>query len=45
VNKRIVKELPIRIRDVTMFFFLKKLFFASPDVRNNGIEVVVRVPE
>jgi len=45
VNERIVKELSICNRDIAMFFFPQELFLASPDVRNNGIEVVVRVPE
>jgi hypothetical protein len=40
-----MEELSICVRDVVMFFFLKELFLASLDVRSNGIEVVVRVPE
>lgn len=45
VNERVVEELSIRIRDVAMLLFLKELCLASSDVRNNGIEVVIRVPE
>ena len=45
VRERIVEELPIRIRYVAMFFLQKELFLASLDVRNNRIEVAVRVPE
>ena len=43
--KRIVEEPSIRIRDVVMFLFLKEPFLANLDVWNNGIEIVVRVPE
>ena len=39
------KERSICIRDVAMFLLSKELFLASLDVRNNGIEVVVRVPK
>ena len=37
VNERIAEELSICTRDVAMLFFPKKLFFASPDVRDDGI--------
>lgn len=43
--ERVVEEPSICIGDVAMFLFSKELFLASLDVRNNGIEVVVRVPE
>lgn len=45
MKKTVMKELSICVGDVTMFFFSKELFLARPDVRNNGIEIVVRVPE
>ena len=45
MNERVVEELSIFIRDVAMLLFLKELCLASSDVRNNGIEVVIRVPE
>ena len=43
--ERFVEEPSICIRDVAMFLFSKELFLASLDIWNNGIEVVVRVPE
>ena len=45
VNERIVKEFSIRIGDVTVLFVSEEFFLPSPDVWDNGIEVVVRVPE
>lgn len=45
VTERIVEELSVCVRYVSVLFFLKKLFLASLDVRDNGIEVVVRAPE
>lgn len=45
VEERIVKELSIYIGDVVVFFLQKELFLTGPDVRNNGIKVIVRVPE
>jgi len=43
--ERIVEQSSICIRDIAMLFFSKELFLASLDVRDNRIEVVVRVPE
>lgn len=40
-----MKELSIYIGDVVVFFLQKELFLTGPDVRNNGIKVIVRVPE
>lgn len=43
--ERVVKEPSICVRHVAIFLFLMELFLASLDVWDNGIEVVVRVPE
>jgi len=40
-----MKELSIRVGDVVVLFFSEEFFLPSPDVWDNGIEVVVRVPE
>jgi len=45
VVERFVKEPSVRVGYIAMFFFSKELFLASFDVRDNGIEVVVCVPE
>ena len=45
MNKRFVEEFSICIGNLAMFFFFQELLLASLDVRSNGIEVVVRVPE
>ena len=45
VNKRFVEEFSICIGDVEMFFLPQELLLASHDVRGDGIEVAVRVPE
>ena len=45
VNEGFVEKFSIRIEDVAVFFFLEELLLASSNVRNNGIEVVVRVPK
>jgi hypothetical protein len=40
-----VEEFSICVGDALMFFFLQELLLTSPDVRNDGIEVAVRVPK
>lgn len=45
VNERFTKELSICIGHIVMLFFPQEPFLASPNVRNDRIQVVIRVPE